>query len=134
MEIAYPFHLDGSGRVAVQNDQSALIRQHLMTLIGTAYKERVMLVDYGSNATSLVFNDDVEEVGQELTNFIRDAVATYSPDVMLHQVTATSNPQSEPGAVYLEVQYTLPRTRRLPSENQIHTAVVKVGGRVVETS
>lgn len=127
MEIALPFRLAPSGQVATVDSDQALISQHLMVIIATQLRERVMLADYGSPAESLVFSADLDEVGQELQALTSATLQTYAPDVQVMNIKTSTNQR---GTVVLDIQYAFKTARQTTAPVQIYTATIEVGGKV----
>lgn len=127
-EIAVPFQIDtATGGVAVLTDYSAIIEQHVATIIMTALTERVMLPTYGSGLQNAVFRPINGPSDALLAKDIQTAITTWEPAIQVASVTVTGNPQSLSELDVL-VSYSI-----APS-NDVNTVLVTSGGTISQVT
>ena len=108
MEIAYPFHIDGRGRVAdADHDQHIhqLIEQILFTMPG----ERVNRPTFGSGLMQLVFAPASEELATAVQFMVQGALQQWLGDLI--QVEAVQV-ESEDATLRVTIQYLVRRTQQ----------------------
>jgi hypothetical protein len=108
MQIAYPFRIDGRGRVADATDDahiSQLIEQLLFTMPG----ERVNRPDFGSGLMQLVFAPASDELATAVQFMVQGSLQQWLGDLI--QVEAVEV-QSEEATLRVTVQYLVRRTQQ----------------------
>lgn len=130
-EIAVPFRIDPNGAVAKVTDPVETVRQHLVSLIGTEYRERVMRPRYGTPTSQFLFGNNDDLAVTELEGLIQSAVETWEPRARIVAVHNLSESPDE-ATLSLSVQFVLAGGETLDEEQQIHTAFIDVGGTVTE--
>ena len=108
MEIAYPFRIDGRGRVAAASEEEH-VRQMIEQLLFTAPGERVNRPDFGTGVMQLVFAPNSQELATATEFTIQGALQQWLGDRI--QVEAVQV-ESEESTLRITVQYILRRTRQ----------------------
>ncbi|WP_019629586.1 GPW/gp25 family protein [Actinomadura atramentaria] len=129
-EIAVPFRLDSTGRVAVQEDPDRQINAHAMGLAATTNGERVMMTPYGCSLIELVFENNTQEVSGEIVDRVATGLGKWEPGIKLRGVRPTYNDQ---GLAKVELDIaTVDSPGTHAGDSYVNTATVHVGGRVTE--
>ncbi len=81
MQIAYPFHIDGRGRVADAGGDDH-IRQLIEQVLFTAPGERVNRPDFGSGLMQLVFAPNSDELATATQLLIQGALQQWLGDLI----------------------------------------------------
>lgn len=108
MEIAYPFRIDGCGRVAAAGEEEH-VRQMIEQLLFTAPGERVNRPDFGTGVMQLVFAPNSQELATATEFTIQGALQQWLGDRI--QVEAVQV-ESEESTLRITVQYILRRTQQ----------------------
>lgn len=130
-EITVPFAIDELGRVAFVTDPYAQISQHIQLLIGTRLNERFMLPQYGIDTLSYVFESLDEGTIQRMQVEIEHAISDWEPLVLVQGITIT--PNLDEATLSVSVDYSIQAPATSARADTVHTALIKVGGSVVET-
>ncbi len=87
VELAVPFHLSSTGKLATVTNPDAQVKQHVWALVNTYPPERVTVPGYGVNLPPLLFeNMDAEDVGIQVRRLVTDAMGVWEPGVELTSV------------------------------------------------
>jgi uncharacterized protein len=108
MQIGYPFHIDGRGRVAdatIDQHIRQMIEQVLFTLPG----ERVNRLDFGSGVQQLIFAPNSEELAIATEFLVKGALEQWLGDLI--EVEAVSVDSIE-AALQITIQYIVRRTQQ----------------------
>jgi uncharacterized protein len=108
MEIAYPFGIDGRGRIADATDNQhiqQMIEQVLFTLPG----ERVNRPDFGSNLQQLVFSPNSFELSAATEFIVKGALEQWLGDVIQVEVVQIA---TEEATLQVTIQYVVRRTQQ----------------------
>lgn len=108
MEIAYPFRIDGRGRVAAASEEEH-VRQMIEQLLFTAPGERVNRPNFGTGVMQLVFAPNSQELATATEFTIQGALQQWLGDRI--QVEAVQV-ESEDSMLRITVQYILRRTQQ----------------------
>ena len=112
MNIDYPFHFDGQGRIALAEDDehiSDMIEQFLFTNPG----ERVNRPDFGSGLMQLVFAPNSQELAAAQQFTIQSGLQRWLGDLIeVHSVVVESKDEK----LSVLVQYVIRRTGERRSE------------------
>ena len=111
MNIAYPFRIDGRGRVAAA-DEEEHVRQMIEQLLFTAPGERVNRPDFGTGVMQLVFAPNSQELAAATEFTVQGALQQWLGDRV--QVEAVQV-ESEDATLRITVQYILRRTQQRSS-------------------
>ena len=104
-EIDVPFRLDGNGRVVTTDNPDAQVRLHVLALLNTTPSERAMVPGYGTDLTSLLFDDaDADEVATQASLRIRQAMKDFEPGVDLIKANPNFD-DSEENYSFIDVEY-----------------------------
>lgn len=122
-----PFSLTPNGTVQTTNNPNQIANDRVESLIGTYPGERVMQPKYGVNVPAFVFAPDLVTDQAVLINQIKQALATWEPEIILDSVTPVAT-QSDVGIIDINIEFTLSSDPTL-TPNQVCT--VEVGGNVV---
>lgn len=110
--IALPFALDTYGRISTATDFSKIWADRVKSVICTGVNERVMEIGFGTKIAEYAF-DGVEVAIPAIKTEVEQAFIKFLPTLELDDVTVTYNEDStdSSGAVYVEVEYTLPNNK-----------------------
>jgi phage baseplate assembly protein W len=108
MEIAYPFHIDGRGRVADATPEEH-IRQLIEQLLFTMPGERVNRPTFGSSLMQLVFAPNRDEVATAVQFLVQGALQQWLGDLLQVEDVQVS---SEETTLHVTVQYVVRRTQQ----------------------
>ena len=81
MNIAFPFHVDASGRTATAGDTDHL-RDMILLLLFTHHGERVMRPDFGTGLLQFVHAGNSPEIASALKLTLQAALTKFLNDVM----------------------------------------------------
>jgi uncharacterized protein len=101
--LAFPFRVDGSGRLALVRGADDIDRS-LRVVLGTAKGERVMRPAFGCGIWDLVFEPLTDNTLGLMAQAVRDAVSQWEPRAELEEVVVTADPDRD-GAVLIRVAY-----------------------------
>ena len=87
------------------------IRQSLRILFGTVRTERLMLPEYGSALSSLVFDNRDHTLALRLRHFVHDAILMYEPRIVVEPTDITVLADEETGGlVWVRFAYLVSQT------------------------
>lgn len=125
-EIKVPFQIDScTGAVAVLTDQLQIIDQHIVSLINTMHRERLMLPTYGGNAPAHVFDVNDPSSMAFLQKDIEGAILSFEPSVQHVSVVVTPS-AIQSSVVNVTITYTYAPL------SDINELQISVGGAIVE--
>lgn len=113
MQIAYPFSINGRGRVADTTDDQH-IRQMMEQVLFTIPGERVNRPDFGCGIQQLIFAPNSEELATATQFLIQGALEEWLGDLIELQAVAVENDNSQ-------LQITIAYLIRRNQEQQIAT-------------
>ncbi len=119
MNIDYPFHFDGRGRVATTDDDDH-IRDMIEQLLFTNPGERVNRPDFGSGLLQLVFAPNSPELAAALQFTVQAALQRWLGDLIELQALEVT---SEESTLRVLVQYIVRRSGERRSETFERSAV-----------
>lgn len=131
-EIVIPFSLTPSGSVNITTDPAVQTEQHIKCLCATEPSERVMMPTYGVPLRNAVFAPDDSAIITSMQSFVDTAIRTFEPSVVLQSVTAIPIAGDPDGSMQVEVNW-VSAVPTNPSAAAVTTAVILVGGTVVES-
>lgn len=108
MEIAYPFRVDGRGRVADASADSH-IRQLIEQVIFTIPGERVNRPDFGSGVQQLIFAPNSEELAAATQFLIKGALEQWLGELIIVEDVVV---ESEDSSLTISIQYIVQRTQQ----------------------
>lgn len=131
MEMDLPFAVDPQGRIAFTTDPRRVLRNRVISIIGTNIGERVMRPGYGTPLIDMLFEGDDEMTMSIISDDIRRAVAQYEPGVIIHSVFPASESGLD-GIINLNVTYSAANSPLETVAIPVNTAVLYRGGAVEE--
>jgi len=112
VNIDFPFHLDGQGRVAVTDD-AAHVRDMIEQFLFTNAGERVNRPDFGSGLLQLVFAPNSPELAAALQFTVQAGLQRWLGDLIDVQSLEVTSHDSR---LRVDLQYALRRTGGLRQE------------------
>ena len=132
IEMDLPFKVDLQGRIAFTQDPSRVLRNHVLSIIGTELGERVMRPGYGTSLQSLLFDSDYDATAQVIADNIERAIIEYEPGVTVHSVTLDPAGNELDGLISLNVSYSAVNSPFETVQIPINTASLYRGGAIEE--
>ena len=129
VEIQMPFSLGRDGAVIFTPVPDEQTQQHLEALVTTQPGSRVMLPTYGVPTMRMMFAPGDSVVQAELIDDVRNACATWEPNVTIKSITPIPSEIHDYGTASVEIDWV---QGAVAAFNQINTATILVGGTVVE--
>lgn len=108
MEIAYPFRIDGRGRMA-DAGRDEHIRQMIEQLLFTSPGERVNRPTFGTGLQQIIFAPSSGELATAIEFMVQGALQEWLGELI--QVEAV-NVESQEAALEITVRYTVRRTQQ----------------------
>lgn len=108
MQIAYPFQIDGRGRVA-DTPYEAHIRQMIEQVLFTNPGERVNRPDFGCGILQLVFAPNSDELASATQFLIQGALETWLGDVITLEAVQVANDDAR---LIITIQYIIQQTQQ----------------------
>ena len=108
MNIDYPFHIDGSGRTAAEDDQDH-VRHLIEQVLFTAPGERANRADFGSGLMQFVFGAPNEELLAATQFLVQGSLQQWLGDLI--EVEAVEV-RSQEGSLTITVQYIVRRSQQ----------------------
>ena len=118
--IALPFSIS-RGKVVATTDASKIWRDKVSFAIGTMKGERVLRSSYGSTLPARAF-DTSSSVSAASSDEIQNIFRQQFPSLVLERVT--TDVETEPGKVYIDVSYILPDQTR----DAVRVGVAQING------
>ena len=106
-QIAYPFHIDNSGRTA-DAGYDLHIRQLIEQLLFTSQGERVNRPDFGTGIDQLVFTPNNDELATATEYLVQGALQQWLADLIHLESVTIKNVESE---LQITVQYQVLRNQ-----------------------
>ena len=106
MQIAYPFHLDGTGRTAT-TDQQTHIRDLIEQVLFAAPGERVNRPTFGTGLLQLAFAPNSDELAAATQFLVQGALQQWLGDLIEVQAVQVT---SQDSTIQVFVQYVIRRT------------------------
>ncbi len=107
-DIAYPLHIDSTGRVA-QAGEAAHVAQMIEQLIFTAPGERVNRPEFGAGVMQLVFAPNSPELAAATEFMLQSALQQYLGDLLKPEAVRVRSTDS---TLSITVQYILLRNQQ----------------------
>jgi phage baseplate assembly protein W len=120
--IKLPFALDAYGRIARTSDQEKIWADRVLSVIGTKFRERVMIPAYGSAISNYMY-ESTERAQEGINTAVERAFVDLLPSLTLLDVDITTDP--ELGQVLIDITYELPNDE----ETNTVVAIVAIGGK-----
>lgn len=106
--IAFPFHVDGQGHLAM-NSLEDQVRQSILLILLTAKGERMMRPDFGAGLQPLVFSPLTATTAALAEHEVKDALIRFEPRIEVLDVTANPDPKN-PSTLLIHITYRVRRT------------------------
>jgi uncharacterized protein len=103
---AFPPGFSDNGRDVLQAADETDILQSLTILLSTARGERIMREDFGCDLEKFVFEDISQDVINDLTEYINDAILYYEPRITLNSVSIDESGLVQ-GLINISLDYTV---------------------------
>jgi phage baseplate assembly protein W len=120
--ISIPFKIDAYGRIAQASSQQKIWADRVLSVIGTRFRERVMLPTFGTNITDFTY-EGIETAVAGIEAAVEKAFLTQLPTLNLLDVVITRDDLQ--GNVLVDITYELPND----TETNTVVAIVAVGGK-----
>ena len=110
--ISLPFTLDTYGKITVATDYSKIWSDRVRSVLCTMIEERVMEPNFGTKIALSIF-DGVETTVTDIKIEVEQAFVKFLSTLVLDYVEVTFDEKStdSSGAIYVEVEYTLPNNK-----------------------
>jgi phage baseplate assembly protein W len=131
VEMDLPFGVDPQGRIAFTTDPRQVLRNRVLSIIGTGIGERVMRPEYGTPLADMLFEGDDEVTTSIIIDDIRRAIEEYEPGVLIQDVFPTTTDGLD-GIINLNVTYSAANSPLETVSVPVNTAVLYRGGVVEE--
>jgi len=131
IEMDLAFKVDLQGRIAFTQDPSRVLRNHVLSIIGTELGERVMRPGYGTPLQSMLFEGDYELTSVMLSDDIRDALVRLEPGISVLDVSLLPGNELD-GILNLNVTYSAVNSPLETLQIPINTATLYRGGAIEE--
>ena len=107
---SFPPQFDRDEGVRMVSGETDIL-QSLHVLFSTIRSERVMLPDYGSELSTLVFDNVDAGFALRVRHLVRDAILHYEPRILVEErdVVVCVDPD-EPGLVWIKLAFTIAQT------------------------
>ena len=108
IEVMVPFQINpATGQVAIVQNYQNIIAQHVLSILMTAARQRVMLPTYGVGMENYVFQPDTPLIGAQIQASVQQAFKTWEPAVQILNVNVVRDPNNV-GLMNVTVQYSTP--------------------------
>jgi hypothetical protein len=124
-EMSQPFHFDVVGEIAYDTDAVTWVRNHILAVLLTNPKERVMRPTYGAGIFNFVWEPDDPLTQAQIISTVQQAVARWEPNVNLNKIEFVPQ-QDFSGVATLDIAFSLGPT------SSTHTVSISLGGEGVE--
>jgi len=131
IEMDLAFKVDLQGRIAFTQDPSRVLRNHVLSIIGTELGERVMRPGYGTPLQSMLFEGDYELTAVMLADDVRDALIRLEPGISVLDVSLLPGNELD-GILNLNVTYSAINSPLETLQIPINTATLYRGGAIEE--
>jgi phage baseplate assembly protein W len=110
--ISLPFKLDTYGRIATATDFSKIWADRVRSVMCTMIEERVMEPTFGTKIALSMF-DGVRDAVPDIKVEVEQAFVKFLSTLVLDNVEVTfdENSTESSGAIFVEVEYTLPNNK-----------------------
>ena len=112
MQIAYPFQIDGRGRVGEANEAEH-VRQMIEQVLFTIPGERVNRPDFGCGLHQLVFDPNSDELAATTEFLIQGSLQQWLGDRIAVDAVQVSNDDAELKVI---IRYILLQTQEIQTE------------------
>lgn len=123
VELAIPFRIGDDGAPAVVSDPNVILRQHVISVVGTQRGERVMRPDYGMDVMRFNFSAADDTTNSALQTEVSQALSNWEPSAKFQGATMILN---DDNIANLSVHYQDVSTN---NQNQTLTVNVNASGR-----
>jgi phage baseplate assembly protein W len=123
-QMALPFAIDASGRVATVTDATQQLADRVAQIITTGVNTRLMHPDFGLDLGGILFSALDDETATLLGVQVRTALATWEPAAALRKVTPVLDTAN--GVIGIDVEY----TTQLPTatgDQGVQSAFISIG-------
>lgn len=102
--ISLPFKFNSNGEVGYTTDYKKMVQDHVIGIIMTLYKERVMTPTFGTAARTAIFETQ-EEAQYIVTSEVRAGLASWLPEISINKIETS---KEETDILKISVYYSLP--------------------------
>jgi len=124
--IAFPFKIDGNGKVNTTTAQANIWADRIRSVVGTLYGERVMLQNFGTKAPSHVL-DGEKNTKEHIINEISSVIYDWLPSLTIKDITVGQVELD--GTMQVNVIYSMPNN----TDATVSVGVVAVNGNQIST-
>ncbi|MEU7147056.1 GPW/gp25 family protein [Streptomyces sp. NPDC045456] len=128
-QLAIPFALDASGRIATVTDPDRQTSQRVRAVVATAPSERVMQPEFGTDLRPFLFAPNDPITREALRHTVKDAVARWEPGAVVTTVEPVIEDEAE-GIADVLVDIGRGNAHPEAAASHVQEVVVRPGGRV----
>jgi phage baseplate assembly protein W len=134
LEITYPFSINSAGTIGVTTDYVKTAEDHIVSVLGTRFGERVMRPLYGASVEDAFFSLAGANDNTVVINDVIEALTTWEPGIQVIDVNLLSlNPGDPESLVSINVSFRVVGKKTISDFNPIYTASIRVGGTIIES-
>lgn len=100
--IEVPFKKGRKGNFSTLDTTALVLRQNLLTLIGTEPGTRIMEVDYGAGLKKFLFEPNDGFLHSKIQNYLKDKINKYIPELTITKLNVEVSSVNE-NAIYIEL-------------------------------
>lgn len=115
IQIAYPFQIDGRGRVA-EVAEAQHVRQLIEQVLFTVPGERVNRPDFGCGLQQLVFDPNSDELAATTEFLVQGSLQQWLGDRIEVDIVQVNNERADEGILSITIRYILLRTQEIQTE------------------
>lgn len=115
IQIAYPFQIDGRGRVA-EVAEAQHVRQMIEQVLFTVPGERVNRPDFGCGLQQLVFDPNSDELAATTEFLVQGSLQQWLGDRIEVDIVQVNNDRADEGILSITIRYILLRTQEIQTE------------------
>lgn len=115
MQIAYPWQIDGRGRVA-EAAEAAHVRQMIEQVLFTIPGERVNRPDFGCGLQQLIFDPNSDELAATTEFLIQGSLQQWLGERITVDAVQVNNERADEGRLEITIRYVLLRTQEIQTE------------------
>lgn len=123
--IAYPFTLDGNGKVVSTTSSSKIYLDRVLTLLSTNITQRPIAQEYGTDIGTALFEND-NNIVAAASSAITEALTNWLPEVTLNNITVSE--PDEDGVANIQLDLVFPT--QVSASLNITTAIFNYDGTV----
>lgn len=107
-EIYFPFHVNNAGEIAWETNRITIYTHHLVQIVGTEQRERVMRATYGARLRRFLFDVQNDVLDIEILTEVRAAVQVWEPSCTIVQIDRILHDDPVRGIAGYRVHFTTP--------------------------